>query len=324
MADTVKPEKFSFSKLDTFAQCGFKYKLKYVDKHFISAGAIALEYGTLIHDTEEQIANWIREGKPINYTSLKNRVIKKIAELEYKYKKDFFELDKSGRTYRDKTYHYLENGIYGLEKFMNEHPTYEIVGAEIPFKFDYTDRVILNGKIDRMFHDRATDTYLIQDIKTYNTALEQDDLTTPLQFVTYVIAAAHDFNISEDQIRCQFYLPLVTNQETGESTLAQDAGTKGYMKRGRDKLAKLLSEIDARKFAPNPTPLCHWCEFCPTNPNFTKEAENLCPFYSLWTKEHKTFSVKTAWNKELSFDQNMQLYEANMQGKEVKEDAQSN
>ena len=38
--------------------------------------------------------------------------------------------------------------------------------------------------------------------------------------------------------------------------------------------------------------VCHWCEFCPTNPNQPQEGKNLCPYHSCWTKKGDT--VKSA------------------------------
>lgn len=35
-------EKFSYSKLNTFESCGWKYKLQYVDGHYISADSLAI------------------------------------------------------------------------------------------------------------------------------------------------------------------------------------------------------------------------------------------------------------------------------------------
>ena len=68
-------ERFSYSKVDTYSQCGFRYKLRYVDKHFVSSDSLATELGTAIHETEEAIANAIKAGETINYIALKNKLI---------------------------------------------------------------------------------------------------------------------------------------------------------------------------------------------------------------------------------------------------------
>ena len=65
-----KLEQYSYSKLDLYAGCGFKYKLKYIDKiQFKWTDTIATEFGTCIHSIEEDIANAIKAGEPINYNA---------------------------------------------------------------------------------------------------------------------------------------------------------------------------------------------------------------------------------------------------------------
>ena len=71
----------------------------------------------------------------------------------------------------------------------------------------------------------------------------------------------------------------------------QEAGTKGFIERGKKQLDKIFDGIDAGEYAPNPTPLCHWCCYCNTNPNVTPEGENMCPYYSLWTPQNSSFEV---------------------------------
>lgn len=284
-------EKYSYSKLDTYMQCPFKYKLVYIDKKNIYTDSVATLIGTLVHATEENIAKLIQKNEPIDYIKLKNNFIIKIAEIEKKFYKDYWTPDKNGVLYKDKIYFYLDKGIYRLEKFMKEHPTYKIVGIEQEFLFDYETAKVkkckFKGFIDRVFYDTATDKYIIQDIKTYAEPISDEKLTTPLQFVFYTLAADNLWGAKENQIICQYDLPFLD--------LTQDAGTKGYMTRGKAKLEKLFGSIDNKDFKPNPTPLCHWCIFCQTNPNQPEAAKHLCPYYSHWTRENKTFKTENEW-----------------------------
>lgn len=181
-------ENYSYSKVDTYNQCPFKFKLHYFDGHYCFVGNVATRVGSLIHETEEHIANQLKAGEPVDYIKHKNTIILGMAKIEAEYPKDFFELDKTGKTYKQKIYEYLDTGIYYLEQFMKEHPTYEIVGAEIKFDFDYGTHHFRKGSIDRVFKDNATGEYIIQDIKTWAQPEEQKELATPLQFVIYSLA----------------------------------------------------------------------------------------------------------------------------------------
>lgn len=274
-----KEKKYSYSKLETYESCPFKYKLVYVDKLSCWAGNIATAFGTAIHETEEDIAKTIQANLPIDYVSLKNNLILKFTDIEHKYPVEYNSIDtKSSRTYRDKAYQYLEYGIYNLEQFMKAHPTYEIVGIEQKFCFKYDENHIFNGAIDRVFHDKETDRYLIQDIKSWAVAKNEKDLVTPLQFVIYVLAAKDLWGLTADQITCEYYLPLVDNG------LVQPAGTAGFVDRGLKKLTKLFTAISEQEFAPKPSPLCNYCNYCQTNPDAPGGYKYLCPYYSIWNR----------------------------------------
>ena len=278
---------FSYSKMDTYDKCGFKYKLIYEDGHYTYTDSIATEFGTLIHATEEAIAKAIKAKQPIDYTQLKNNIILKMASLAAKYPEPFITKDKSDRTYTEKMYYYLEHGIYRLEQFMQAHPSYQIVGIEQKFEFEYSSNYHFKGFIDRVFYDTATNKYIIQDIKTYAVPVEHKDLTTPLQFVFYVLAAKNLYNCDESQLSCQYDLPLCD--------LTQDAGTTGYMTRGVKKIQKLLENIEHKEFSPSPSALCHWCPFCPTNNDAKEDSKYLCPYFMKRTREHKTFEKEFEW-----------------------------
>ena len=285
-----KVEKFSYSKIDLYGQCGFKYKLKYVDGNYIAFNNVATEVGTLVHATEETIGNLLKENKAIDYISLKNNFIIKINEIEHKYPDEFMALDKAGKTYKDKVFEYLDKGIYRLETFIKENPNYEVFGTEIEFNFDYNEKYMFHGFIDRVFRDKYTGHYLVQDIKTYAVPVENSHLTTPLQFVVYTLALNKQYSIPFEHISCQYDLPFCN--------IRQDAGTKGYVARGIAKLEKLFAQIEAKDFAPNPTPLCAWCEFSRTSEFGQQpgnEKYNLCPYYSHWTRQNKNFSKENEW-----------------------------
>ena len=122
-------DRYSYSKISTYKQCPMKFNIKYLEKNFIYNANIATDFGTLIHETEEDIAKTIQEGvATINYIKLKNRFIIESRKLAIKYPNDFFTPDKSGRTYQEKTYQYLDYAIYRLESFMRQHPELRIIG----------------------------------------------------------------------------------------------------------------------------------------------------------------------------------------------------
>lgn len=295
-------EKFSYSKLSTFTECGWKYKLIYVDEHFIQSNNVATDFGTLIHHVEECMARDIQanNNEPnflmdydkyidmfININDENNKVfgVNKLREM---YPDDFYKEDKNNLTYAQKASIYANDAIYRLRDYMTDNPNLEIIGIEQDFTLQYKDYT-LKGCIDRVFRDKIKRNIIIEDIKTYSNPVDSKNLTTPLQFVIYTLAARelYGYLYENVDINCVYDLPLCQCK--------QNAGTKGYLKRGTDKLDKILGGIEDKIFEPKPSALCYWCNFSKTNPRQPEEAQNLCPYYSRWTRENKDYNVDFEW-----------------------------
>ena len=300
-----KPILYSYSRLNTYDSCGWKYKLNYVDKKYISINNIANLLGTLIHSVEENIAICLQRGEPINYEYWKEyfmnvNIPKKsvydtdgdiygINILKEKYHDDFYAInEKTGQSYFTKCMDYLNTGMYRLEKYMQAHPELEIYDVEHYFEINFHG-LIIKGYIDRIFKNKETGEYIIEDIKTKDHPFDQKDLTTPLQFVIYSIALQKQLTLNDYPTHCTYDLPLCD--------MKQEAGTKGFIARGIKKLDKIIAGINANEFVPKPSALCYWCPFSKTNPNQPEEGKGYCPYYSLWTRNGtaKSWDVAFKW-----------------------------
>ena len=71
-------KKSSYSSLNVYDQCPFKYYLQYVQKHYVYVDSLASDFGTLCHFILEHIGLDLKEGREPDYE---------------KYKKDFKELN---------------------------------------------------------------------------------------------------------------------------------------------------------------------------------------------------------------------------------------
>ena len=300
--------KYSYSKLSTYKDCPYKFKLIYIDVKFINTPSIDTSFGTLVHYTEECIANDLKNGLKIDYDKYINQFIEindekeglfGVKKLKEMFPDDFYKEDKSGMKYSDKCALYVNESIYRLESYLKANPNLEIVGIEQSFNVIYKNYAF-HGFIDRVFKDKVTNKIIIEDIKTYSKEVEKKNLTTPLQFVFYTLAAEELYNVSENDISCAYDLPVCL--------LKQEAGTKGYLTRGLKKIDELLNLIETNQFKPNPTPLCHWCTFCPTYDNQPEEAKGYCPYYSKWTPDNKTFEVEYMWMGQEEHDAILQAF----------------
>lgn len=276
--DIKSLDRYSYSKISTYGQCKFKFKLKYLDKNYLFSANIATEFGGLVHAIEEAIATAIQAGEKVDYTALKNKFILESRKISLKYPTEFFTRDKSGRTYQEKMYLYLDSAIYRLEQFMKANPNLKIVGIEQQFDYDYDGVHSFNGSIDRAFLNTNTGELIIQDIKTWPVPAKNNDLKAPLQFAVYMMAAQKLWNISLDKIKCEYDLPLC---DTVQSAISND-----IVGEGRKTLDKLFKGINNNDFKPTITALCHWCEYNPlTNPSILESKPNaVCPYFSTWQK----------------------------------------
>ena len=276
--DVKNLDRYSYSKISTYKQCKFKFKLKYLDKNFLYRATIATDFGTLIHETEEAIAKALQENIAVDYVKLKNNFIIEARKLAMKYPEEFFTRDKSGRTYQEKTYLYLESAIYRLEKFLLANPNLRILGIEQKFEYDYDGVHSFNGSIDRAFINIETDELLIQDIKSWPVPAQKSELTAPLQFAVYMMAAEQLWNIPAARIKCEYDLPLCDAVQPSE---ADD-----LVAECRPILDKLFKGIHDNDFKPTVSALCHWCEYNPlTNPDIiSTKPDAVCPYFSTWQK----------------------------------------
>lgn len=299
---TPKVKKHSYSSINTYDQCSFRYYLQYILGNYFYTDNIAADFGTLCHYILENIGLDLKAGRKPDYDKYKDEfqninIPKKnpfdkdggiygLKALRDKYKAEFIEANKNGQSYYTKGLDFIANGMYSLERRLEEHPTWKVWACE-----QYFDITILNcrfaGFIDRIFVDETTGEYIIEDIKTKDHPFRDEELTTPLQFVIYVKALSDMLGIAEDKISCAYDLPICH--------IRQEAGTKGFIKRGINKLQKIIDGISQKDFKPTASPLCYYCPFCRNNPVAPEEGKKLCPYYSLWKPDNRTFDVANLW-----------------------------
>ena len=293
-------EKFSYSRLSTYESCPYKYNLKYNLKKFISSDNVASEFGSLVHKAFEMQTNMIISGQPIDYELIKKFFVESdgargallgVDVLSKKYKKEWNELDKTGKTYAQKAERFLESGIYRLENYMKANPDLVLYAAELPFEYKFKGYTF-HGFIDRVFYHKSDKSHIeIHDIKTSATEYDDKKCTTPLQRVIYVQALKNIMpkdEFGEDlTIDCFYEFPIAESMKA--------AGTKGFINRGLKKIDSLLEGIKANDYKCNPSPLCYWCEYCNNNPLITPDGKNMCPYYSLWTPDNRTFATFLPW-----------------------------
>lgn len=288
---------FSYSKMEVFKNCPLQYRYKYIEKKYSQDTSIALELGSLCHYVLEQKGKMIVSGQTVDYEKLNNILMNGVTETDEKTKEELLGVNQLKRKYFE-VWHEADNAsgasyddkIKLFDKVLHDEmeetdwkPTY----FEKPFEFVWDNKVILKGFIDRI--DTKDGQYRTVDYKTSKKAYEQSKLATSLQFGVYALAILNEFGVLP--IESEYRFILIDDK--------QYALTKGWENRLIKAMDKVFGDIEASEkksvFVPKPSPLCHWCNFCQTNPEATIY-RNECEYFSKWTPTQKTFEVNKKWN----------------------------
>ena len=288
---------FSYSKMEVFKNCPLQYRYKYIEKKYSQDTSIALELGSLCHYVLEQKGKMIVSGETVDYEKLNGILMNGVTETDEKTKEELLGVNQLKRKYFE-VWHEADNAsgasydekIKLFDKVLHNEmeetdwkPTY----FEKPFEFVWDNKVILKGFIDRI--DTKDGQYRTVDYKTSKKVYEQSKLATSLQFGVYALAILNEFGVLP--IESEYRFILIDDK--------QYALTKGWENRLIKAMDKVFGDIEASEkksvFVPKPSPLCHWCNFCQTNPEATIY-RNECEYFSKWTPTQKTFEVNKKWN----------------------------
>lgn len=298
----------SYSKLSLKDQCDYRYFQKYVKGNYSVKGSIATDIGSILHKGLELKGRYKLQREDVNYDEIIDTVLQGceektdkgsekligIDEIKKKYFEEWGSSDNaSGMNYNEK----MDVYFHDVLPTRMEDNDWKILGTEIKFEFVYDEKCIIHGFIDRIdakYEKEKIIALRVVDYKSSKKVFRDTDIKTPLQMVVYDLACLFMYGILPEYHEYDFVL-LDQKQTTADGVCS-----KGYMKRCIKKLDKILNSIiqceKQSLYAPNPTPLCYWCEFADRShtPNADSKFAGFCQYYSLWKPDQKNFKV----NKE--------------------------
>lgn len=247
---------YSHSRLTTFEQCPYKFKLRYIDKiEPVIKDTIESFLGRIVHKTLEKLYTDLR----INYINSLDELQQFLKLLWYKhYTKDIM-IVKNHYTIHD----YLSLAQQYIATYYYRYAPFDqtkTVGIEshITFALDDEKKYKIQGFIDRLSF-KETGEYLIHDYKTSSKLPSQYQLDKDRQLALYALGVKKMYTDAEN-IRLVWHF-LKYNKEFHSQR------SEKQLKKLASQVKTLIDTIEHTTTYPRkPSPLCKWCEYKPICP----------------------------------------------------------
>lgn len=252
MSDLLK---LSVSKTKSYLDCKAKYRFSYILKLPKKERDFHI-FGKFIHKILEDFHNEYINGSTEQNNKVMARVYKKALE-EYK--------SKLSKEHQEEAYDIIDRYLKLLSE---QKDTTKILSVEKDFNISLSEKLILNGMIDRVQLD-SDGVYHVCDYKTVkNKKYLKNDF---MQLLTYAYVILLD-NPSIEKVRGSYILlrhnfEYITKEFSVNEIKEMEKKYKDY--------AKSIEE--EQLWRPNPTPLCAYCDFtehCESGQEFLNRTGN--------------------------------------------------
>ena len=250
---------YSHSKLSTFENCKYKYKLLYVDRIKVDIPTTVEAFmGSCVHEALEKL-----------YTDIKFRKILTVEEVVKFYEgvwgKGWSEDIVIVKDYSKENY--LDMGRKFLRDYYKEYYPFDqftILGLETAERLRLKDGSFYHVRIDRLAC--MAGTYYVCDYKTNSKMKSQEEVDSDRQLAMYSIWVKNHFKDAK-RVVLLWHMLAFNKELCSERTIEE-------LKKLEDETIKLIKEIESTKEYPtNVTPLCSYCVYKHLCPSFKHEAK---------------------------------------------------
>jgi putative RecB family exonuclease len=251
---------YSHSKLSTFEQCRYKYKLQYIDKVKVEVPTtIEAFMGDLVHQTLEKL-----------YSELKFQKLNSLKELLKFYNEEWDKewtpeilIAKEGITAEN----YRKMGEKFITDYYNHYTPFDqmtILGLETEEKMTLPDGSNYHVRIDKLAC--KGNIYYICDYKTNNRMKDQEEADSDRQLAMYSIWVKDKFKDAKKVILL-WHMLAFDKEITSERTDKE-------LEKLQDETVALIKELEScKEFPRNICALCDYCVFKSMCPSFKHEAD---------------------------------------------------
>lgn len=271
----------SYSQIDTYLNCPYKWYMSYLLGYRKNVKAEALDLGSAVHETLEDYFNSVKNGKTPTLAEAHN-----ILDLNLDMN-DIPYLSEENKVVAEEQHHNMIDGLSkgesNLAEFMKDK---EVVACEkdfrlkidLPFDIIYDgekyNSIYIIGSIDFITKDKNGNLYVI-DFKSGKTLFKPKKLKENLQLKIYSIVVQRIYG--RLPVSTQYYF---TRFDTFQNVLPLGNNDSDrhyeYYKNGNVKVrGSIVSEIydelinifrqqyTILDYPANCTPFCSWCDYSP-------------------------------------------------------------
>ena len=251
---------YSNSRISTFFQCPFRYKLRYIDRIRVKKDTIEAFMGSRVHEALEKLYKDLKYGK----MNTKEDVLKfyeKRWEEKWHDKVEVIRKEYTAENYKEMGRKYISD-YYDHYKPFNHLKT---IGLETEKFLDLGNGDKYHIRIDRLACDDEGN-YYVCDYKTGGRLPCQSDLERDKQLAMYSLWVRKNFPDAKDVKLVWHYLAF-----DKKLTVEKDMG---QLKKVKREVLNLIRQIEnAVQYPASKSSLCRWCRYRKYCPHFKHEFE---------------------------------------------------
>ncbi|MBU0962570.1 MAG: PD-(D/E)XK nuclease family protein [Nanoarchaeota archaeon] len=255
---------YSHSRVSTYENCPYQYKLRYIDKVKVDVPTtIEAFMGDMVHQTLE----FLYKNKKFKKRVAKNILIKFYRDLWKKNYSDDILIVKADKENVDAE-NYRKMGEKFVSDYYDRMKPFEqitILGLETTDRMTLPDGNQWHVRIDKLGCD-SKGNYFVCDYKTNSRMKDQEEADEDRQLALYSIWVKDKFKDAKS-VKLIWHMLAFNKDAVSERTDKQ-------LEKLQKEVCEKIKEIEnAKEFPRNRTALCDYCVYKEICPSFKHEAE---------------------------------------------------
>ena len=282
----------SYSQIQTFLDCPYKWFISYLLGRRVVSEAEALNLGTSVHETLEDYFNGVKQGKHISLAEAHE-----LLEFNMDSNHIPYANEENKKMAEEQHHNMIEGLVEGTSNLANFMKDKEVVACEkafnlridLPFAILYDGceyhSIYITGSIDFIVKDKDGNLHVI-DFKSGKTLFKPKKLKENLQLKIYSLVVDQIYGRLPKSTQYYFtrfdefqsVLPLgkVENERIVEYYKNGKIKQRGALTQEvYDELINIFKrQYTIGKYPSNPTPLCSWCDYGCYGNDFCRKQKN--------------------------------------------------